>query len=118
MTLKYSQIKEFSKKLKWEGFISEIPDAELRLQIAKYFDVVSDYAIGSVLKAMAKFGFVKETNFGIWKLAGTTNETKSEEHAIDEMLDGGEVVKHDRGSANNPSKKGIVGTERKDGKAD
>lgn len=85
MTLKYSNLTEFVKELRKDGFITEISDGELRLRIAKTFDIVSDYAIGTIIKAMHRFGFVEETSFGVWKMKGFDDE-QAEEKAADDIL--------------------------------
>lgn len=89
MTLKFSRLETFTKELKMHGYLLEISDVELRLQVARTFDVVSDYAIGSVIKALHKFGFIEQTVFGIWKIAGLHDkriENKTEDEAIDKLI--------------------------------
>ena len=87
MTLHYSELEQFMKYVKEQGFLTEISDNELRRCIAKRFDIASDYTITSIKKALHEFGFIKQLTFNRWGIAGMGTEKKDEESLIDKVID-------------------------------
>ena len=80
MALKYSELEKFRKHLFIQGFTNEINDHSLDVEIGKFFDRASDYAIIAVRKALSRFGFLTVVRTGIWRMNGM--EVKDDQNGV------------------------------------